>query len=572
MTIPSIPSGEFASRAKLTIPRPGGGKGAGLPLVFCLLLTASGLLYPVYIASAQHDDTSATRLLPPRSGGRQALESRAFKHHSPDIDADWTELRDALARLSRASRLPIDGNAVEKLGDIPVVFSLDHQTPVQALGAIMAQVPGGGFVFVEERDAKARRAYVLGGLAAEAAAGGLSIVSPVPLRPPPTGTRRKTMSATGNQQPPEAEYLATELLLQFPPELDGSDVRDIVTAFGGEILGAGAEQLTKIGYYRARFPEGTDVLYIAPILVSQTPAEAAEPNYVVERMFFMPNDPLFSEQWGLNRTEVPEAWGFALGGRDTVVAILDSGVDPNHPELKDALTDGWDFISSDDDPFDEEGHGTAMAGIIAAAIDNEQGIAGVAPGITLMPVRVLDGFGKGTYAEVISGLIYAADRGARVINMSFAGYGESRALSLALAYAHQKGALLIGAAGNEGINAKVFPAADPRVIGVASTNASDGRSDASNWGMHVLLAAPGERIPTLLPDSGYALVTGTSAAAAHVTGIAALAFSANPELVNVQCAQVLVNTAEDLGPPGWDEYFGFGQVNATQAVNAVAPP
>lgn len=571
MAILATASSRYAICAKFTISRPLCETGASLLLGCCLLLTASGLLYPSQTASARQDDVKVTRLLGPRTG-LPALRGSTSGNFSPYLDAEQTDLRDALATLSRAARLSITGDVLEKLGSVPVVLSLDNQTAVRALRAIMAQVPGGGFAFVEEQDnTMAGRAYVLGGLSAGLAARASSIVSPEPRRPPPAAsTRTDTPRARDEQQIFEAEYLANELLLEFPPELDGRDVQDIVRAFGGKVSGVETDLLTKIGYHRVRFPDGTDVVAIAPILVTHTSAKAAEPNYVAKALFPIPNDPLFIQQWGLIRTEVPSAWGLALGEEDTLVAILDSGVDSTHPELEHALTDGWDFIDSDDEPFDDEGHGTAMAGIIAAGTDNEQGIAGIAPGITLMPVRVLDGSGKGTYAEVISGLIYAADRGARVINMSFGGYGESRALSLALAYAHRQGTLLIGAAGNEGVNGRVFPAADPRVIGVASTNASDELSEISNWGMHVLLAAPGERIPTLLPNGEYAWVSGTSAAAAHITGIAALAFSVNPELLNVQCAQLLVDTAEDLGPSGWDENFGFGQVNAAQAIDAAA--
>ncbi|MGC1954341.1 MAG: S8 family serine peptidase, partial [Gammaproteobacteria bacterium] len=453
----------------------------------------------------------------------------------------------------------------------PVTLSLHQRTPIQALRAIMAEVPGGGFVLVEGHGAEGTRAYVLSGLG-NGLTGGASIGVP-PIRHGPaarTGMRRANQPPSDTQPDPKAEYIANELLLQFPPDLGERNVGDIVGAFGGEIFATADDPLTKIGYYRVRFAEGTDIMALAPILLDETPAEAAEPNYLAHAMLDSPNDPLYPLQWGLIRIEVPAAWGVTLGQGNVLVAVLDSGIDPAHPELRGALTAGWDFSADDNDPFDEQGHGTAMAGIIAAAMNNEQGIAGVAPGIRLMSVRVLDGAGRGSYAEVMSGLIYAADQGARVINMSFGGYGESRALSLALAYAHQKGALLIGAAGNEGINARVFPAADPLVIGVASTDSNNERSEASNWGMHVLLAAPGERVPTLLPNEQYALVTGTSAAAAQVTGIAALAFSINPALLNVQCAQLLIDSAENLGPPGWDERFGFGQINAAHAVRAAA--
>lgn len=546
------------------------GQCAGVLLRFYLLLTVSGVIFQSSAAVAQQEHSNATL----SQNTRSVLEiSAALASESPllNVNAEHADVRDALAAISGSAHIPIDDEALKGLGPLPVTLSLYQRTPIQALSAIMAQVPGGGFVLVEGHGAEGARAYVLSALGNGPMGSASANVPPIPHDPPPrTDMGHVSQPARGMQPIPKAEYIANELLLQFPPELGGRNVGDIVAAFGGEIFVAADDPLTKIGYYRVRFPDGTDVMAIAPILVEETPVEAAEPNYLAHAMFDNPNDPLYAQQWALIRTQVPAAWELTVGQSDVLVAVLDSGVDPAHPELGDALTAGWDFIADDDDPFDEEGHGTAMAGIIAAAINNEQGIAGIAPGIKLMPVRVLDGAGKGSYAEVMGGLIYAADRGARVINMSFGGYGKSRALSLALTYAHQKGALLMGAAGNEGVNASVFPAADPLVIGVASTNAENERSDASNWGMHVLLTAPGERVPTLLPNERYALVTGTSAATAQVTGIAALALSINPALLNAQCAQLLVDTAEDLGPPGWDESFGFGQINAAHAVTAAA--
>lgn len=536
---------------------------------FCLLLTIAGFLAHANVATAGQSNAQATE--PPPRSAHHGAAPRTFNNALFNANVEQVEVRDALKALSEAAKITLNGAALVQYALRPITLSSHQRAPIQALSTIMAQVPGGGFVFVEGQHGEQSRAYVLGGRHTELQRG-TAVIDVVPRRQEAAQVAKHHIvrSATGTQQAPEAEYIANELLLQFPPELSVDDVRHIVEAFDGILVGADDDPLHKIGYFRARFSDGSDVMAIAPRLVDESPAEMAEPNYVATALDSVPNDPLYLQQWGLMRTQVPAAWDLTVGQGDILVAVLDSGIDPSHPELEGALTDGWDFITDDADPTDEQGHGTAMSGIIAAAIDNEQGIAGIAPGVRLMPVRVLDGAGKGSYAEVMNGLIYAADRGARLINMSFGGYGESRALSLALAYAYQKGSLLIGAAGNQGIEAIVFPAADPLVIGVASTNINDERSIASNWGPHVLLAAPGERVATLLPHNAYALVTGTSAAAAQVTGIAALVFSIKPELGNIGCAQLLVDTAEDLGPPGWDEEFGFGQVNAVQAVTKAA--
>lgn len=542
---------------------------AGALLKPCLLLAASGLMAPVGAVIAQQHEVKTVASPKPLFDLRNS-EAIAGKDPLLDIESEQIDLKQALARWSKVSRIAIHANALENLIHIPVKLSLRNRTPVEALSAIMGQVPGGGFVFVAGHGGEVGQAYVLGGSDTGRAAGASSNIVFRPLQSSSHELRHAGELARSKPQTPEAEYIANELLVQFPAEFDRHEVRDLVAAHGGEILGTENDPLHKIGYYRLRFSDETDVAAIAATFVNQTSAEAVERNYRAHAMSPHTNDTFYSRQWGLIRIRVPAAWELTRGERDVLVAILDSGVDSTHPELAHALIEGWDFIANDADAFDEEGHGTAMAGIIAAAADNEQGIAGIAPGIRLMPVRVLDGTGTGSYADVMRGLIHAADQGAQIINMSFGGYGESRALSLAVAYAHERGALLIAAAGNDGLNGRVFPAADPRVIGVASTNPWNGRSEVSNWGNHVLLAAPGERIPTLLPNARYALVTGTSGAAAQVTGIAALMFSVNPELLNIEGTQLLVETAEDLGQLGIDEFFGSGLVNAAHAVNAAA--
>nr|MBS0021136.1 S8 family serine peptidase [Gammaproteobacteria bacterium] len=424
------------------MPRSGYGNCAGFLLRLCLLSMVGGVTFQTGAAGAQQEDGHTTRS---QSAPSDLQTSAALASESSLLNAstEHADVRDALSALSGAAHISIDDDALKGLNPRPVTLSLHQRTPIQTLRAIMAQVPGGGFVLVEGHGTEGTRAYVLSGLG-NSPTGGASIGVP-PIRHGPaarTGMRRANQPTSDTQPVPRAEYIANELLLQFPPDLGGRNVGDIVGAFGGEIFATADDPLTKIGYYRVRFAEGTDIMAIAPILLDETPAEAAEPNYLAHAMFDSPNDPLYPLQWGLIRIEVPAAWEVTLGQGTVLVAVLDSGIDPAHPELRGTLTAGWDFSADDNDPFDEQGHGTAMAGIIAAAMNNEQGIAGVAPGIRLMSVRVLDGAGKGSYAEVMGGLIYAADRGARVINMSFGGYGESRALSLALAYAHQKGALL----------------------------------------------------------------------------------------------------------------------------------
>ena len=287
---------------------------------------------------------------------------------------------------------------------------------------------------------------------------------------------------------------------------------------------------------------------------------------------FTPNDPEYNvRQYGPKIIRANDAWDITTGDPNILVAVVDTGVDYTHPDLTGKVVLGYDFVNNDPDPMDDNGHGTHVAGIVAAATNNGIGVASVGFDTRVLAVKVLDANGSGFYSTVAQGITYAADNGARIINLSLRGTVSSSILQDAVNYAWSKGALVVAAAGNDGSNAPVYPAAYPHVLAVAATDWNDERWGLSNYGDYVDVAAPGVGIYSTDWAGGvgpYASRSGTSMAAPHVAAVAALVLSVDPGLSNDELAALLTSTADDKGDPGWDPYYGAGRINAYAAVVA----
>ncbi|MBD1373009.1 DUF4910 domain-containing protein [Hazenella sp. IB182357] len=276
-----------------------------------------------------------------------------------------------------------------------------------------------------------------------------------------------------------------------------------------------------------------------------------------------PNDPIYQkEQYGPQMIQAEKAWDITRGKEDIIVAVIDTGVQTDHPDLTGQIIEGYDFVDNDRDAYDEQGHGTHVAGTVGALTHNGIGVAGIAPHVKIMPIRVLGANGSGTSVWVANGITYAADNGADVINLSLGADQPSKVIEDAVNYAWDKGAVVLGAAGNSGESTPSYPANHDKVIAVGATNAKDQKWSASNYGTWVDVSAPGAEIISTTLAGGYGYDSGTSMATPHVAGLAALLSSEG--LSNAEIRSTIENSADPISGTG--TYWKHGRVNAYEAL------
>ncbi|HKA82640.1 MAG TPA: S8 family serine peptidase [Acidimicrobiales bacterium] len=364
-------------------------------------------------------------------------------------------------------------------------------------------------------------------------------------------------------QPPAED--ANSLLVTFESDVPAAEAEEIV-----ERAGAAAEPISGTDTVEVTAP-GPALADVAAELTAEPEVEVVEPNRV-RSASRVPNDTSYPDQQPyLSRIGAPAAWDVANTGAATVVAVLDTGVDLDHPDLAPNLVAGRDIVNGDADPSDDEGHGTAVAGVVGAATGNGGGVAGVAWNAKVMPVKVLGPDGTGVDADVASGITWATDHGADIINLSLGGPGASTVLEQAVNYALDHDVLVVAAAGNEATAEPSYPAAVPGVIAVTATDAQGRFAAFSNHGPWVILAAPGITIVTTSlapgPVMATAPVTGTSFSSPIVAGVAALLRERHPGWAWDKVAYELIRTARDAGPAGVDDAYGFGLVDAAAALD-----
>jgi serine protease len=283
-------------------------------------------------------------------------------------------------------------------------------------------------------------------------------------------------------------------------------------------------------------------------------------------------DPGRTQQWGLEAIGADAAWGVTRGA-GVVVAVVDTGVAPA-PDLVGRLLPGWNVIAHDDDSVDDNGHGTHVAGTVAEVEGNGLAESGVAPEASILPVKVLDSTGAGSDVDVAAGIVWAADHGARIVNLSLGGSDASTVLADGVAYARGKGVLIVAAAGNDG-GAVGVPARLAGVLAVGAVDSSRVRAPFSAGGRSLDLVAPGVGIlqQTLDGVGGYAdrSWSGTSMASPHVAGVAALVLAAGRATTATGVSRLLTRTALDLGVPGRDPAYGAGLVRADAALGVAVP-
>jgi len=323
-----------------------------------------------------------------------------------------------------------------------------------------------------------------------------------------------------------------------------------------------------------------EVEEIAPIRVHRLRVRAAEADAVVralsgrhevlfvepDRSFApeaLPDDPLYPEQWHLPRIAAESAWDLVPAGAGVVIAVLDTGVTSTHEDLAGRMVAGTNTYD-DGDSEDVHGHGTKVAGVAAAHTNNGLGVASVGSGAWIMPIRVTGSDGMAWASSLSAGLTWAADQGARVANMSFQGVASSATVKAAAQYFVEHGGVVVAGSGNLGTYESI--AETPWIVSVSATDQNDARASFSSSGAYVDLAAPGVNIRTTRRISGYAWGSGTSYSGPVVAGVAALMLAVDPTLAPGEVETLLEATADDLGPPGWDAEFGYGRVNAGEAV------
>ncbi len=357
-------------------------------------------------------------------------------------------------------------------------------------------------------------------------------------------------------------FAAGHILVAKNPASPDGDFLAAVSAQQGKSLG----KLKGLDVHVVDVPAGNEQAMIAK-LERNPHVRFAELDTLVEPST-TPGDPGYPSEWHLPRINGPAAWDMSVGSGITI-AILDTGVDGAHPDLAARLVPGWNFYDNNGNTSDVYGHGTSVAGVAAAAMNNGIGVVGVAGNANIMPVRISDPSGYALWSTVAQGLTWAADRGARVANISYAVAGSNTVISAAN-YFRSKGGVVAVSAGNTGAAASTSPTNSMFVV--AATDANDLRAGFSTYGDVVNIAAPGVSIYTTANGGSYRYASGTSFSSPIVAGAAALVLSLRPDYTPAQVDAALKVTAVDLGSPGADIYFGAGRVDAAAAVLHAAAP
>ncbi len=313
------------------------------------------------------------------------------------------------------------------------------------------------------------------------------------------------------------ESVPGRLLVKFVAGASSQAGASLLSSVGAQTVG----EIAALGV-RVVDVAGKDVARAAQLLQASPLVEYAEPDYVVSADAITPNDPSYSGQWGPVNMQAPAAWSISTGATSVVIAIIDTGVDLPNLEFAGKIVTGCDFVNRDDSAQDDNGHGTHVAGIAAALGNNGSHMAGISWGARVMPLKVLSASGRGSNSAVSAAIVYAADHGAKVINLSLGGIGYTSTLERAVNYAVARAVVVVAAAGNNGNSTPFYPAAHANAIAVAATNSSNLRASFSNYGSSVDLAAPGYDILSLRVGTGSVRYDGTSMASPHVAGAAAI--------------------------------------------------
>ena len=369
------------------------------------------------------------------------------------------------------------------------------------------------------------------------------------------------LGAVGAQAAPAAKFAVDELLVQIKVGGNKSLIDLDLKAQGASEL----DEIAQIRVKRIKVPAQARER-VKAALAKNPHIAFVEENHVAEPTA-VPNDSSYGSQWHLPKIQAPQGWDITTGAASFPIAIIDSGVDADHPDLASKLMTGRNFLDGSVNTDDTHGHGTSVAGAAAAASNNGTGISGVAWASPIMPLQVFNSTTSALYSTIASAITWATDNGAKVINISMAGSTSSLTMENAINYAWNKGVIVVASAGNSSTSAPYYPAACKNVVSVSATTSSDLKASWSNFGATVDVAAPGASIYTTTKGGGYGSVNGTSFSSPITAGLVALIWSANPTLTNAEVVDILLQNTDDLGAVGFDESFAHGRINAFKSVS-----
>ncbi len=358
--------------------------------------------------------------------------------------------------------------------------------------------------------------------------------------------------------PADYPIMAGKVLIQLKSGVTTEEMTGLLATLGFTAEDSG----TAIGALLVDVPAGQE-LETAALLQSTNGVAYAQPVYTASALGLVPNDPFYSLQSNLAAINAEEGWQYFTGSSGMIVAVIDTGVDLTSADFAGRLVEGYDFVNYDSTPMDDNGHGSHVAGIMAATGNNDFGIAGLDWSAKIMPVKVLDSTGHGSDLNVYRGILYAVDHGAKVINLSLGFNGYSYLVESAVNYAYQHGVTVVASSGNTG-GQVTFPANLPHVIAVGAVDDWENRAVYSNYGNELDLVAPGNNIFSLT-NTGFTYKTGTSMAAPQVAGLASLLRGLHP-LTNDQTESIIKSASKDLGTTGWDMYFGNGLIQVRESM------
>jgi thermitase len=373
------------------------------------------------------------------------------------------------------------------------------------------------------------------------------------------------MGSFASAQPPvdTLGHAPDRILVKFQPGTPDAAKANVHQRLGGKVIGV----IPEIDVLVVSVPQN-QAAEKARAYGAEKNVKFAEPDYVATAIF-EPNDPYFTSQWGLTKIQAPQAWDVTTGSSDVKIAILDTGIDQDHPDLASKIVANWNFTTSStvDDRY---GHGTHCAGIAAAITNNSIGVAGVGFNTSLMNGKVLDDKGSGYYSWIASGITWATNNGAKVISMSLGGSSASSTLENAVNYAWNNGVVVVAAAGNNRNTAPVYPGYYSNCIAVAATDQNDAKASFSTYGSWVDVAAPGVSIYSTLPNhsnsigTNYGSLSGTSMATPHVAGLAGIVWATGYGTSNNSVRSRIESTADAIAGTG--TYWQYGRINAYKAV------